>query len=58
MIFWLLVELEVLATVSPCHSLVQNLMDSVCNIFGCLVNIPYFDVYSDYLCIPLIKCNK
>ena len=25
--------LEVLAPVSPCHSLVQNFMDSVCNIF-------------------------
>ena len=24
---------EVLAPVSPCHSLVQNFMDSVCNIF-------------------------
>ena len=25
--------LEVLVPVSPCHSLVQNFMDSVCNIF-------------------------
>ena len=25
--------LEVFAPVSPCHSLVQNFMDSVCNIF-------------------------
>ena len=37
--------LEVLAPVSPWHSPVQNFMDSVCNIFCCLVNIPYFDVY-------------
>ena len=37
--------LEVIAPVSPCHSLVQNFMDSVCNIFWWLVNIPYFDVY-------------
>ena len=37
--------LEVPAPVSPCHPLVQNFMDSVCNIFWCLVNMPYFDVY-------------
>ena len=40
--------LEVLAPVSPCHSLVQKFMASVCNIFWCLVNLPYFDVYFDY----------
>ena len=50
--------LEVLAHVSPCHSLVQNFMDSVCNIFCCLVNTPYVNVYSNYLCIPVITCNK
>ena len=27
------IVLEVLAPVSPCHSLVQNFMVSVCNIF-------------------------